>query len=255
MPVRPEENSAFLRQCLLQGDSAQEARVRHRKQRALLISIIVQIVIVAALVLFPLLTKGENIATQVVMFPPVPYSPVRARGAAKPATQPPHSKPATCSFCFQPKSIPPNIDMHVHSQPIVDQLQPDGLGIPGAPEGKSIPGTLPGIDTRRDTPPPPPVVKERLRVSESVIAARLIRRIEPSYPPFAVQIRREGRVELHAIIATDGSIQSLEVLSGDPFFIPSALAAVREWRYQPTLLNGQPVEIDTHITVIYTLKH
>jgi protein TonB len=255
MPVRPEDNSAFLRQCLLQGDSAQEARVRHRKQRALLISIIVQIVIVATLVLFPLFTNGENIAKNVVLFPPVPYSPVRARNAPKPVAQPPHAKPSICSFCFQPKSIPPPIVTHDDSHPSSDPMPPDGAGIPGAPEGKSIPGTLPGIATRPDLPPPPPLVKERLHVSESVIAARLIRRIEPSYPPLAVQIRREGRVELHAIIATDGSIQSLEVLSGDPFFVPSALSAVREWRYQPTLLNGQPVEIDTHITVIYTLKH
>jgi protein TonB len=61
-------------------------------------------------------------------------------------------------------------------------------------------------------------------------------------------------VELHAIIATDGTIQSLEVLSGDPLFYRSALAAVREWRYRPTILDGQAVEIDTHITVIYKLQ-
>jgi periplasmic protein TonB len=60
-------------------------------------------------------------------------------------------------------------------------------------------------------------------------------------------------VELHAIIATDGTIQSL-VLSGDPLFYQSALAAVREWRYGPTILDGQAVEIDTHITVIYKLE-
>jgi protein TonB len=83
----------------------------------------------------------------------------------------------------------------------------------------------------------------------------LIRRVEPLYPQLAVQLRREGRVELHAVISTDGSIQSLEVISGDPLLIRSALAAVREWRYRPTILNGQPVEVDTHITVIYTLSH
>jgi len=60
-------------------------------------------------------------------------------------------------------------------------------------------------------------------------------------------------VELHAIIAMDGSVESLEVVSGDPFFLQSALAAVRQWRYRPTTLNGRPVEVDTHITVIYTL--
>ena len=81
----------------------------------------------------------------------------------------------------------------------------------------------------------------------------LIRRVEPVYPPLGIQLRRDGRVELHAIISTDGSMQSLEVISGDPLFIQSALNAVREWRYRPTILDGQPIEVDTHITVVYTL--
>ena len=85
--------------------------------------------------------------------------------------------------------------------------------------------------------------------------AQLIRRVEPIYPHLAKQIQREGRVELRAIISTSGTIESLEVLSGDPLFIQSALAAVREWRYRPTILNGRPIEVDTHITVIYTLSH
>lgn len=82
----------------------------------------------------------------------------------------------------------------------------------------------------------------------------LVRRVEPVFPPLARQIRRSGKVELHAVIATDGSIQSLEVVSGDPLFIQSALDAVRQWRYRPTMLNGQPVEIDTFITVLYTVN-
>ena len=83
----------------------------------------------------------------------------------------------------------------------------------------------------------------------------LLQRVEPVYPPLAIQIHREGRVDLHAIIATDGTIQSLQVVNGDPLFLQSALKAVRQWRYRPTVLNGQPVEIDTQITVIYSLQH
>jgi len=81
----------------------------------------------------------------------------------------------------------------------------------------------------------------------------LIRRIEPVYPRLAIQTRREGRVELRAIVATDGTIQSLQVVTGDVMFIQSALDAVAQWRYRPTYLNGQPVEVDTTITVTYTL--
>ncbi len=83
----------------------------------------------------------------------------------------------------------------------------------------------------------------------------LIQRVEPVYPPLAIQIHREGRVELRAVIATDGTIQSLQVVSGDPFFIQSALSAVRQWRYRATILDGQSVEIDTYITVTYTMQH
>lgn len=82
----------------------------------------------------------------------------------------------------------------------------------------------------------------------------LIYRVEPMYPPLAREIRRGGRVELRAVIATDGTIQSLQVVSGEPLFLQSALAAVRQWRYRPTVLNGRPVEIDTFITVTYNLS-
>ena len=82
----------------------------------------------------------------------------------------------------------------------------------------------------------------------------LIYRVEPVYPPLAREIRRGGRVELRAVIATDGTIQSLKVVSGEPLFIQSALDAVRQWRYRPTVLNGRPVEIDTFITVTYNLS-
>jgi protein TonB len=83
----------------------------------------------------------------------------------------------------------------------------------------------------------------------------LVHRVEPTYPPLAIQTHREGRVELRAIIATDGSIQSLQIVRGDLLFYQSAKDAVSQWRYKPTILNGQPVEIDTYITVVYTMKH
>jgi protein TonB len=85
--------------------------------------------------------------------------------------------------------------------------------------------------------------------------AMLIRRIEPAYPQLAKQTHREGRVELRARIATDGTIQSLEIVGGDPMFYLSAREAVSQWLYRPTVLNGQKVEIDTFITVVYTMQH
>ena len=251
-----EECAGFLRDCLVEGDSTKERAERRNKRRALLVSILLQILILAGLVLIPLFSKGENIANRAVYVPAVPYSPGNPRNSGK---TPPHQQRRTVPNSprfFEPSSIPPTISTRDdHHGPVNDQTTADDAGIPGTPEGKPIPGAPPTIGTRIETPPPPPPARERLRVSEAVIAARLIRRVQPVYPTLAVQIRREGRVELHAIISTDGSIESLEVIAGDPVFIQSALSAVREWRYQPTLLNGQPIEVDTHITVIYTLSH
>ena len=85
--------------------------------------------------------------------------------------------------------------------------------------------------------------------------AMLVYRVEPAYPTLARQTRRDGHVELHAIISTEGRIESLQAVGGDVLFFQSALDAVRQWRYRPTILNGQAVEIDTTITVVYTMEH
>jgi protein TonB len=249
----PEEHSAFLRDCFVEGDALEERRERNTKRRALAVSIILQALIVTLLVLVPLFSKGENIASRAVYVPAVPYSPGRPHS---PARTTPHQQhiPARSWRLFEPTSIAQTISTHDDRRdPVDNQTNSEGDYIPGVPEGQPIPGAPTIVGTRGETPPPPPPVKERIRVSESVIAARLIRRVQPAYPTLAIQIRREGRVELHAVIAKDGSIESLEVVAGDPMFIQSALAAVRDWRYQPTLLNGQPVEVDTTIVVIYTL--
>jgi protein TonB len=244
----------FLRDCFVEGDSVEERGVRRNKRRAVLLSIVLQILIVLGLVLIPLFSKGENIANRAVSVPTVPYSPGKPHHLGET-----HSRPRMRSLkpwsIFAPPSISRTISLHDdHRDSVDDQNNSDGVDIPGVPEGKPIPGA-PVINSRSETPPPPPPGRERLRVSGAVIAARLVRRVEPQYPPLAVQIRREGRVELHALISTDGSIESLEVVTGDPMFIQSALSAVRQWRYQPTLLNGVPVEVDTNIVVIYTLAH
>ena len=82
----------------------------------------------------------------------------------------------------------------------------------------------------------------------------LLHRVEPAYPVIPKQLHLSSRVELHAIIATDGSIQSLEAVSGNPMFFQSAIEAVRQWHYRPTNLNGQAVEVETVITVIYQME-
>src|SRR5258708_35293582 len=151
-------------------------------------------------------------------------------------------------------SVPPLISPH---NPPPEPDGPDGVLIPRAPSSPGTPGGGIRMNQHPVLPPPdnqpPPLVRHL--VSEPTQMAQLIRRVEPIYPALCIQIHCEGRVELHAVISTAGTIESLEVISGHPLFIQSPLAAVREWRYRPTILNGRPIEVDTHITVIYTLSH
>jgi protein TonB len=95
--------------------------------------------------------------------------------------------------------------------------------------------------------------KRPVKISEGVLEAQLISRIEPQYPFLALQTKTQGTVRLHAIINREGRITSLDVLNGHPFLVKAALEAVRQWRYRPTLLNGEPVDVETSITVIFRL--
>ena len=84
-------------------------------------------------------------------------------------------------------------------------------------------------------------------------AAKIVAQPQPLYPALARQARIQGNVVLHAIIDKDGRVGQLEVVSGHPLLVQSALDAVKQWRYQPTQLNGDPVEVDTTITVTFVL--
>ena len=98
------------------------------------------------------------------------------------------------------------------------------------------------------------IANERLKVSSGVAQGSLIRQVNPRYPQQAVQARVEGTVVLHAVIGKDGSVQELHVLSGSPLLIQPAMDAVRQWRYKPYQLNGEPVEAETQINVKFTLN-
>jgi len=101
---------------------------------------------------------------------------------------------------------------------------------------------------------PPAPKLTRVRAGGKVAAANLVHQVSPVYPQSAKDLHIQGTVLFHVVIAHDGSIQTLEYVSGPPELKDSAMNAVRQWRYKPTLLNGQPVEVDTAIAVVYTLK-
>ena len=92
----------------------------------------------------------------------------------------------------------------------------------------------------------------RIAIGGNVQAARLINRVQPVYPEEASKEKISGTVKLHVVIAKDGKVQQIQVVSGHPLLVQAAIDAVRQWQYQPTLLNGQPVEVDTQIDVIFS---
>src|SRR2546422_675855 len=103
-------------------------------------------------------------------------------------------------------------------------------------------------------PPPPPPPPQRVRVGGSVIAANLINQVKPVYPPLAKQARIQGVVVLEAEISKEGTIDNLKVITGHPLLIQSAIDAVKQWRYKPTLLNNEPVPVVTTITVNFAFS-
>jgi len=101
------------------------------------------------------------------------------------------------------------------------------------------------------TAAPPQVVN----ISQGVSQGLLLKRVQPSYPPQAVSLRIEGAVNLQATIAKDGTIKGVKVLGGHPLLARAAADAVRQWRYKPYMLNGQPFEVQTEITVNFKLPN
>jgi len=104
---------------------------------------------------------------------------------------------------------------------------------------------------------PQPVVKvatpKKIAISSGVATGLLIQQVRPIYPPIAKAARQSGTVVLQATISKSGTIENLKVVSGNAMLQSAALDAVRQWRYRPYMLNGEPVEVDTTINVVFNL--
>jgi protein TonB len=94
---------------------------------------------------------------------------------------------------------------------------------------------------------------KRVRISQGVTQGMLISKIPPKYPTIALAARVTGVVLLKAIISRDGEIKELQAVSGHPLLVPAAIESVKQWRYRPYLLNGEPVEVETNITVTFQI--
>jgi len=128
-------------------------------------------------------------------------------------------------------------------------------GVPGGSFGGVLGGVIGGALSSAPPPPPPPKPQtpKRIRVGGQVELAKVVFGPHPEYPPLAKMARIQGTVRLDAVISRDGTIQNLKIISGHPLLVKAALEAVERWRYQPTLLNGDAVEVATEIDVNFTL--
>ena len=131
---------------------------------------------------------------------------------------------------------------------------PGGLvgGIPGGAFGEMLNSapSVPGLAK----PPVPPMPVKRIRVAARVAEANLIHDVPPQYPAEAGRARIEGTVVLMALIDKDGIVKDVRVESGLPLLAQAAIDAVKQWRYKPYLVNGEPVEVDSRITINFTLS-
>ncbi|HEY1464677.1 MAG TPA: energy transducer TonB [Terriglobales bacterium] len=222
-----------------------------RKKLTTLISFSFETLAVVALISLPLfhtekLPSVRNVAT---VFTPV----ILADAPVHPqqATPSPVSLPfgvLDSSHLRTPSSIPNSIS---NAGNTASQL-------PGVPWGdvhtsgnplSEIAGTGMGARPVQQPPPDHPIM-----VSKGVMEGALLQKIVPTYPRVAMMTHTEGEIVMRAVISRTGTIENLQVISGSPFLSRAAIDAVRQWRYRPYELNGQPVEVETQIVVNFTLS-
>jgi len=231
-----------------------------------LMSFMLQIGLIGIAILIPLIYTDTLPSAQLTSFfvaPPPPPPPPPPPAAAPVQAVKIIPRQFDAGRLLAPKNIPKEIAMIKE-----DELPPPSAGagvvggIPGGMPGGQVGGVIGGImnSVPIAAPPPPPKVEakpaapQRLRVGGNVQSAKLINGPKPSYPALARQARISGVVRFNAIIGTDGRIQNLTLVSGHPLLVPAAQAAVSQWVYQPTTLNGEPVEVATTIDVNFTLQ-
>ena len=222
------------------------------------ISFVLQIALVGILVLIPLLyteaLPKQQLMTFLVAPPPPP-----------PPPPPPAAVPQRVVKVVQtdiingelrtPTKIPKKVEMIKEEESPPPVMSAAGVvgGVPGGVPGGQMGGVIGGIISSTPVAVPKVATPQRVRVSQGVSQGLLIHRVQPMYPPLARQARIQGTVVLQAEISKDGSIENLRLISGHPMLAPSAIEAVKQWRYKPYFLNGEPVAVETQITVNFTL--
>lgn len=240
-------------------DSLIESAGRLRSKKKLgttALSFVLQILFIGLLILIPLIYTEALPKQQLMTFlvaPPPPPPPPPPPAAAPQVQVKKVVSEIDSGQLRTPTKIPQKVAM------IKEEEQPPPAaggvmgGVTGGVAGGSMNGVLGGIISSTPVAVPKVATPQRVRVSQGVTQGLLIHRVQPNYPPLARQARIQGAVILQAEISKNGTIENLHVISGHPMLAPAALDAVKQWRYKPYVLNGEPVEVETQVTVNFTL--
>jgi len=236
---------------------------RKRKFFATTTSFIVNCLAIVVMLAVPLMFTEELPKAQLLTFlvapPPPPPPPPPAAAEVQRVVHQIQTDMLNNGQLRTPSKIPQKIQMIKEEEAPPPMPASGGVvgGVPGGIPGGQLGGVIGSVISSTGNSAVPrfvPVAPQRIRISQGVTKGLLIHREEPTYPPLARASRVQGEVVLSAVIDTNGQIQNLQLVSGHPMLVPSAITAVKQWRYKPYLLNGQPVEVETTITVIFTLS-
>jgi len=233
-------------------------RLRTKRGRTSFIAFAVQIMIVIVMILVPLIFTEALPRTQLMTFLVAPPPP--------PPPPPPAAAPVKIVKVIQtdivngelrtPTKIPQKVQMIKEDEAPPPVMSTTGVigGVPGGVPGGSMGGVIGSVLSSTPVAVPKIATPQRVRVSSGVVSGLLVRKVNPVYPPLARQARIQGVVILQAQISKDGNIENLQLISGHPMLAPAAIDAVRQWKYRPYLLNGEPVEVETQVQVNFTLS-
>lgn len=234
-------------------------KLQTKRGATTVLSFVLQMMLIGILVLVPLIyteaLPKQQLMTFLVAPPPPPPPPPPPAAAAPVKVIKKIETELDNGQLRTPTKIPQKVQMIKEEEP-PPNMGATGVvgGVPGGVPGGSMGGVIGGIIGQTATTVVPKVATpQRVRVSQGVSEGLLVHQVKPSYPPLARQARIQGSVVLQAAIGKDGSIQNLRLVSGHPMLAPAAIDAVKQWKYRPYFLNGEPVEVDTQITVNFTL--
>jgi len=234
-------------------------RLKTKRAGTSAIAFALQIMIIIVMILIPLIFTEALPRTQLMTFLVAPPPP--------PPPPPPAAAPMKIVKVIQtdivngelrtPTKIPQKVQMIKEDEAPPPVMATAGVvgGVPGGVPGGQMGGVIGGIvNASNNLLVPKIATPQRIRVSSGVSQGLLVRRVQPTYPPLARQARIQGVVILQAQISKEGNIENLQLISGHPMLAPAAIEAVRQWKYRPYLLNGEPVEVETQVQVNFTLS-